>query len=130
VLTEHDTFLKAFKDLEGYSLSIKEAEDPQNGKCETWTALHKKYTAFEPASVNLTPNLEPDKDKIKYPAIAARCKIIARHNVTNSYLNMIAGETKSHVSLMPYMDMAYELTMKKEAGERIKTKGMELFSIL
>lgn len=131
LISPNNIFLSAFKDLENYSLTEIECQDTGNKKTVTWQRLHALYKDREPATINLTPEITPDKKCIQYPDFEKRKEKIARHNLTNHYLNQLAGGAQIPQFLtMRYFDMALEQVMSAEGKREMKRKEQELSQIL
>ena len=132
VICPNRQLIKAFKNLESYSLSESDCEDKNNEKNIIWQKLHGLYEKREPMSLNLTHEvLNPDHKKLVYPTVAERCAVHARHNVENRLLNQIAGgEQIAPYRLMPFLDTAIAALDKSDVKSELYKKTQELMQIL
>lgn len=131
VLTPNPNFLAAFRVLDEYSLTEAECSNEQNPKTKKWQELHSLYHDREPLSVNLTPQINTDPRKVKYPSFEDRKERIARHHLTNYYLNQLAGGAQIPQYLtMRYFDMTMEQILSKSGKQELDRKKMELSQIL
>lgn len=131
VICPNKELLKAFKHLEDYSLNEEESRDDKNGKTILWTHLQKKYEKHPTLSLNLTPTPEPVKEKIVFPPYSCRCKTLARHDVTNYYLRVLAGNNNiPPYMMMPLMDEALTLLTSEQAKPDLRNKEIQLGNIL
>ena len=73
--------LKGFKPLQPYSLDETEVQDPRNRKNVIWQKLHALYKDKSPLTVNLTPQITADKEKVVYPSLELRCQLQARYHM-------------------------------------------------
>ena len=131
VLAPNCRLHKAFSWLEPYSLTEAECRDEKNAKTITWKKLHDIYEKSEPISIRLTQTVDPAPEKLTYPSKKDRCETLARHNVMNHFLNIIAGGNQIPPALhMRYMDYAFEMLDTEEGISEIKRKTAELATIL
>lgn len=131
VLCSNRKLIKAFKHLEEYSLNTEESKDEKNGKNIFWTCLQRKYENRPILSLNLTPSPEPIKKEIVLPTHKQRCETIARHDVTNCYLRLLAGNNSiPPYMMMPLLDEALTLLMNEHVKPELKNKEMQLANIL
>lgn len=132
VLHKNNELLQAFDALEAFSLSEMECQDTDNEKNVVWNRLHERYKDDQPLAANLTqPIPEPDKGKLVYPPLPERIQNAARHNLTNHYLNQLAGGAQIPQFLtMRYFDMALELVMSEDGKREIGRQESELSQIL
>lgn len=122
--------LKAFKQLEEYSLSELECQDKKNSKTILWETLHDLYADSEPFVIDLSQKIEIDREKIVYPEKKERAQIHARHSLTNHLLNQISGGREiPPLLLMPYMDIALEMLSDKEMQVEYQKKVTHLMRI-
>ena len=131
VLCNNPVFLSAFKTLEPYGLTEDECSDSHNAKTILWKRLHKAYEKRQPLSVNLSPDIERLDVSVSYPKVGDRCQSLARHYVTNVYLNQISGgEQIPPYMLMRDMDLAMEMAISSKGAREIASKKAELAGIL
>lgn len=129
---QNESFIKAFKDLEEYSLTETECLDKNNQKNIVWQALHKMYKDREPMAVNLTCTTDIDREKLKFESVKMRAEIEARHSIINNILATISGGREiPPIRLMSYMDEALEIfTKNSEVKKEFNEKVMKLSELL
>ncbi len=123
-------FLKAFhlSVLKDFSLNESECRDESNHKTIVWEKLHAVYANSSPLTVNFTPSVEYDREKVVFPSIKERASMHARHSILNRLLNQLGGGQQiPPYLLMPYMDQALErLTTDSELSFELGQKTIHL----
>lgn len=118
------------KGLITYSLDEKEV-GTGNEKEVIWNNLMKRYKEIYPLSTQLFPTEDfvVNKKSLHFRGPSARALIIARHNLTNRYLNMIAsGKEIPNYLLMRYMDQALEMVTSSQGKNELIALKDELVS--
>ncbi len=108
VICWNKALLKAFNELEEYSLSYVDCEDKMNAKNILWNKLHEKYKKSEPLGMNLTyhVNIE-DFDKFTFRTVKERAEEIAEQNTLNRLLAELSGAAQiPPIRLMRNIDEA------------------------
>lgn len=124
-------FKKAFRTLDNVSVSESECQDPQNAKNILWQKLCKKYEKELPLSKNLTTDLYPDWEHIKYPDISTRCEDFARQNIISAYLSQLGrNQPIPPYLLVPYVDEAMEYLVGDDGRSEYHRKVIHLKNIL
>lgn len=131
VMSPNPKYLRAFASLEDYSVDDIEAQDDSDKKVQTWARLHKKYQHKSPIAINFTQRITPQIDKIKFPSYKERCASVARHNISNHYLNEVAGGSQipPHL-LMRDFDRVIELLDTDEGKYELRKRQIDLTGIL
>lgn len=131
VICPNQKLLKAFRSLQPYSLDETEVQNPQNSKNIVWQKLHAIYKDRPPLTVNLTPQIKADKNRIIYPSLKERCIQQARYHMQNHILNQISGGREiPPFRMMGYLDEMIKILDTPEAKRDLEKKTQELTHIL
>lgn len=131
----YDIYHKELSKLPGLiPCSVRNGEGSAENK-EIWEYLMKKYeTGIQPCITQLFPKgpIAVDKKKLKFSSPLQRSKRIARHNLTNKYLAMYAGNKEiPNYKLMEYMDRSLEaLTSLPRSKSELTQMEVQLRTIL
>lgn len=123
--------IKAFDDLEEYSVNEIECEDNHNAKTVLWTKLQKKYQNIEPMVISLTQTPIPDKEKLSFESVRVRAETEARHNMLNGLLSDINGGGQiPPIRLMNYFDEAIQTSNEDIVQKQYQNNIIRLMGIL
>ena len=131
VMCQNRLLLKAFEELEDYSLSEIQCENNKNKKKNVWETIHSIYKNTEPAVISLTQEPEPTKD-LTFKSVKDRATEEAIHSIMSRLLSTIsAGKEISPIYLHRYYHEAVNISannqnVKKELTDK-QTRLMEIF---
>lgn len=112
-------------------LKTKEDDEKSAENEKLWQRIEETYKGRSLFGIDLTPHFTPDIDKVKYPPLAARCEMQARHQILNSLLSKMSGDAPIQpYMLMPLIDDAYDMIVGREYRTDSNIKSMQLAGIL
>ena len=120
--------LSKIKGLEPYYLDEKDVGTGIEQEV-VWNNLMKRYKDIYPLSTQIFPteDFTVNTKALHFRGPAARAGVIARHNLTNRYLNMIAsGKEIPNYLLMRYMDQALEMLTTQKGKDDLAALKEEL----
>lgn len=116
--------------FEDYSVSEKEARNGSE-KYNIWQQVTALYVHNEPFTVNLTPQLKPDRQKITFPSLKERCHRMALYNLENSVMRMMyAGQEIPPYRLMRSLDLTLETVSGEDMQKQLRDDELKLAKLL